>query len=199
MGTWTYVYDGVGQLLSQTDAKGQVTTMTYDKLGRKLTQAEPSLNSVWTYDKYEDLSACNKGLGKLCEVSSLNGYRKKIVYDSVGRTSSTTTTVGSNFTTSQTYDVNGRTASVTYPSGLMLTRQYTTRGYLRTVTDSRTGGMLWRADTVNAAGQVTQSTHGNGIVSTRQSYPGTGRLNTSQAGPANSVLNIVHSYTPPAC
>jgi YD repeat-containing protein len=34
MGTWTYSYNALGKLVSQTDAKGQTSTMAYDKLGR---------------------------------------------------------------------------------------------------------------------------------------------------------------------
>ncbi|VVM20100.1 hypothetical protein BSPWISOXPB_1922 [uncultured Gammaproteobacteria bacterium] len=33
MGTWTYSYNALGKLVSQTDAKGQTSTMVYDKLG----------------------------------------------------------------------------------------------------------------------------------------------------------------------
>jgi YD repeat-containing protein len=36
MGTWTYSYNALGKLVSQTDAKGQTSTMVYDKLGRMI-------------------------------------------------------------------------------------------------------------------------------------------------------------------
>ena len=44
--------------MQQTDAKSQVATFTYDKLGRPLTRSEADLASTWTYD-----SAAN-GVGK---------------------------------------------------------------------------------------------------------------------------------------
>jgi len=34
MGTWIYSYNELGELISQTDAKAQTVTMTYDVLGR---------------------------------------------------------------------------------------------------------------------------------------------------------------------
>jgi RHS repeat-associated protein len=34
MGDWSYVYDGIGNLVTQTDARGCVTTVTYDALNR---------------------------------------------------------------------------------------------------------------------------------------------------------------------
>ncbi|HEX9391908.1 MAG TPA: RHS repeat domain-containing protein, partial [Usitatibacteraceae bacterium] len=45
MGSWSYGYDNLGQLLSQTNAKGQVATMSYDVLGRMTQRAEVDLVS----------------------------------------------------------------------------------------------------------------------------------------------------------
>lgn len=36
LGRWTYTYDDVGRLKTQTDAKGSVTALTYDVMGREL-------------------------------------------------------------------------------------------------------------------------------------------------------------------
>ena len=47
MGSWSYLYNALGELIRQTDAKGQVGTLTYDVLGRMLTRNEPDLNSTW--------------------------------------------------------------------------------------------------------------------------------------------------------
>lgn len=194
MGVWQYGYDALGQLVRQTDAKGQVSTMAYDVLGRMTSRSEPSLNSNWYYDKYADNSICSYGAGKLCEVTAGNGYKRKHVYDSLGRSSSTSSTVDSVFTASIGYDANGRVSSQTFPSGLRITNSYTTLGYLRQVIDARTGGALWTASAMDAEGRVTQQTYGNGVVTTTGYYPGTGRLNTTQAGPGNAVQFLGHSY-----
>jgi YD repeat-containing protein len=37
MGTWQYRYNTFGELIWQTDAKGQITTMAHDVLGRLVT------------------------------------------------------------------------------------------------------------------------------------------------------------------
>ena len=50
MGNWSYLYNGFGELVTQTDAKAQVTQLYYDKLGRMVSRTEPNLNSTWTYD-----------------------------------------------------------------------------------------------------------------------------------------------------
>ncbi|MBE7538013.1 MAG: hypothetical protein HS122_06340 [Opitutaceae bacterium] len=41
MGTWEYRHNVFGELIWQKDAKLQVTTMTYDPLGRMKTQVQP--------------------------------------------------------------------------------------------------------------------------------------------------------------
>jgi YD repeat-containing protein len=43
MGTWTYSYNALGKLVSQTDAKGQTSTMVYDS---GLSGADKSTNSI---------------------------------------------------------------------------------------------------------------------------------------------------------
>lgn len=41
MGHWHYDYDVLAELIKQTDAKGQVSTFDYDKLGRMVKRFEP--------------------------------------------------------------------------------------------------------------------------------------------------------------
>jgi YD repeat-containing protein len=40
LGYWTYTYNTLGQMVSQTDAKNQTTTLTYDKLNRLAQSGE---------------------------------------------------------------------------------------------------------------------------------------------------------------
>ncbi|EKM3681665.1 type IV secretion protein Rhs [Vibrio alginolyticus] len=65
LGLWTYEYDGFGQLVNQTDAKGQSTHFAYDNLGRKVAekveskvkQSEKEVTHIttkaWFYDKVD--------------------------------------------------------------------------------------------------------------------------------------------------
>ena len=46
--TTTYSYDVLGNLLTLTDAKGNVSTMTYDTLSRKTSMHDPDMGT-WTY------------------------------------------------------------------------------------------------------------------------------------------------------
>ena len=55
-GRWVYTYNAFGELLTQTDAKGQTVTNTYDPAGRALTRTDTLANGTleqytqWAYD-----------------------------------------------------------------------------------------------------------------------------------------------------
>lgn len=117
-GSWSYSYNPLGQLVSQTDAKAQVTRMSFDALGRMLTRIDDAAGaspqtSSWVYD------TGLKGIGKLGSESGY-GYSANFVYDGLGRPSSKTETMddASSYTVTSTYDSVGRPATVAYPTGL---------------------------------------------------------------------------------
>jgi YD repeat-containing protein len=58
-GETNYIYNPLGELISQTDAKGQTISFRYDKLGRMIERTEPEGTSTWQYD------TAAKGIGKL--------------------------------------------------------------------------------------------------------------------------------------
>lgn len=188
MGTWNYEYNAFGELIRQTDAKNQVTTYAYDALGRMTQRNEADLISAWTYD------TCTKGIGKSCTSSSDNGYLRTYSYDSLGRTSSTTTTVDTSYTISATYDANGRVATQTYPTGLAVKYVYTNLGYLKEVRDNQTNALFWAANVMDAEGHLLQQTHGNGIVTQHVYDSYTGRIKNIYAGPGNNVQNLTFAY-----
>ncbi len=128
MGQWSYQYDILGNLISQTDAKNQTVTQTYDLLGRMTERVEPEGTTTWIYD-----SAAN-GIGKLAEVSAPQGYSKTLTYDSLGRaTSDTTTASWLTTTTSTEYDSFSRVSKETRPRGLVVENIYNDQGYLKAV------------------------------------------------------------------
>ena len=114
LGTWSYVVDAAGHTLQQTDAKSQVTKYVYDALDRLTQRLEPDLDSRWAFD-----SAAN-GVGKLAEsytwiaATSTKDYRHVYAYDTLGRPSSSTTTLDWDYTELDTYDTFGRLATVTH-------------------------------------------------------------------------------------
>lgn len=117
-GTLSYEYNGFDELVKQTDAVGNVQTMTYDGLGRMTgrqdyvpdgpdagTDPDPAGSATWTYDG-------TNGLGQLKTVTDTESdYTRTLTYDTLGRLSVTSITPGSGADTyyeKQTYDGYGR-------------------------------------------------------------------------------------------
>lgn len=202
MGSWYYGYNSAGEFVRQLDSKLQLTTLTYDALGRQVSKSEPSLNSTWYYDSYQDGSTCSGGKGRLCEVLSDNGYRRKVAYDSYGRVTGTTETIGSIYTIQQSYTSDGRADVVTYPGNptpFRLKNVYTALGYLKQVVNADSpSSIYWRADSIDAEGRVTQQTTGNLVTTVRAYDPYTGQLRSIKAGATGggsySVQNASYTY-----
>jgi YD repeat-containing protein len=157
LGIRHYAWNAAGDLVRRTDAKGQVTVLQHDGLGRLVRRVEPDLDSRWHYGRHADGSACPHGAGRLCEVVADNGYRRRHVHDAAGRPVRTEFTLdGALYTAAVGYDLaSGRVATQTYPSGLQVGRRYTALGWLQDLTDSRSGQPLWRVH--RRAQQILQS------------------------------------------
>lgn len=131
-GWWYYKYNGFGELVSQTDTKGQTVTMTYDQLGRTKSRTDfKADNSIegytrWFYDKAEDGTAKvgaegkltsvvmnTNGTASLCQIGALNCHRSVYNYDDFGRALDTKVFYPGEtlaYTSSGTYDRYGRTS-----------------------------------------------------------------------------------------
>jgi len=190
-GAWSYTVDSLGERTGWTDAKGQLFSMTYDALSRPLTRTEPDLYTQWTWGSTPasfnvgQLIAECTGTGTACVAST--GYSESRTFDSYGRPSTRAITQGGNpgydpggvFLFTWGYSTqDGMLSTLTYPTStssvafnLAYTYQY---GLLHTVVDETdttaicgTSCTLWTANAVNAFGETTQETLGNGIVMNR--------------------------------
>jgi RHS repeat-associated protein len=225
-GTWLYDYDVLGELVWQQSPNQLAvlaqTTMAYDVLGRQLSRAEAEYTTTWTYDKYADASACTKGVGKLCEVTTSIGVNRKLVYDGFGRPINTRTnvTIGSSqsFASAIAYEsTTGRIISQTYPTGVQVGYAYTTRGFLEKLvlntaatvnplppTVGGTAGptanlpigtVLWQAKIVNAWSRAEQQSLSNGITSQAAYESASGRVTDVTAGASGSTTVLNQHYT----
>lgn len=116
MGTWSYVYNGFGELTQQTDGKGQITSIEYDKLGRIVKKTLAGQVSTWVYDDKGRLLSESKA------TSGTQTVVKSYSYDSLSRLSEVTLSVTDNnntqdFTTKYEYDESSRIKTITYPDG----------------------------------------------------------------------------------
>lgn len=128
MGHWSYQHNAYGELVSQTDTKGQTVTMEYDALGRMIRRVETEGISTWIYD------TADYGIGKLAEVKGPNGYHQYYNYDSLGRSSDTITEAdGKTLTTTTKYDSYSRVSQTIRPEGFVVENVYNQYGYLEAV------------------------------------------------------------------
>ena len=207
MGSWSYGYDALSELTSQTDAKGQVTTLSYDLLGRALTRGEPGLYSAWTFGT----SSAGHNVGQLIEAKACTDSGcgtvvsdRTIAYDGLGRATVGTLTVGgTGYTTTTSYDAYGRVSTVAGPSGFTSRNVYTALSYLCRIADTAgtpsctsAGGanVIWTANTASAELALTQTTAGNGVVTTNTFDATTGRLTNLRAGPSDAVASFDYQW-----
>lgn len=133
-GSITYVVDKAGNVTKRTDARSVVTDYTYDALNRLLTvvyPAETALNATLSYDLSSGCGTPYKG--HLCRVVDNTGTTN-YQYDSLGRVTNVSETRGAlTFTQSYTYDLAGNIATITMPSGRVVTYTRNANGLVSNV------------------------------------------------------------------
>jgi YD repeat-containing protein len=153
-GVSSYAYNNVGELVEQVDALRSLTSIRYDRLGRKVSwrsvaagqASDPAAGyeTRWVYD------TC--GNGRLCEVkprgfdvNHVDNYARRFSYDRHGRVVESSLDIGikvvsaggstaptaapvttRTLTMRSAYDARGRLAVTAYPAGDAGTVGYTT-------------------------------------------------------------------------
>ncbi|MCF7821697.1 MAG: hypothetical protein K9M17_04565, partial [Mariprofundaceae bacterium] len=74
-----------------------------------------------------------------------------------------------NFMVDTTYDAVGRGDTITYPQGasgrrFTVQRNYNAQGFMASVTNAATSGVVWEANTVDEFGHTASESFGNGVV-----------------------------------
>lgn len=187
-----YVYNGIGELVKQTDAMSRDTRQIFDALGRVIERREfgGTENSAivfattWTYD-----NCGGRSTGLQCSSESHNGlpfssanfvHSQSLLYDSAARPYSRTTYIGAEqFIDTQEFDGNGRVTKIVYPivspSGVAVRRTYAAwNGELESVIDDATGATIWQVTGRVADGQVSAMLVGP--HTTTKSYDPLGRV-----------------------
>lgn len=134
-GTTIYTYDSGGRLQSMTRANGAVFTYGYDALSRRVTRANGGTVEYFTYDEGA------YGVGRLTRLNDTTG-QTTFAYTSAGELATQVANVyGVVFTTTWTWDIQGRLTNMSYPSGEQL--QYGYDGYGRLAAIKRLVGGAW--------------------------------------------------------
>jgi RHS repeat-associated protein len=154
----TMGYDDVGRLTTQTDQGGNVRTFTYDAADRLLTKVFPNRGpDTFTYDPNGRIATAH---------SQAYGTLVERTYDGAGRLQKEGLRYGDfDFAVTYAYDANNRVTALTYPDGTVVSKTYTARDELASVTAGSKSISQYEYD---AGGRLQIKTLGNGLVETRQ-------------------------------
>jgi hypothetical protein len=148
---------------TRQDARGVVTTYSYDTLNRLVQVSYSAVSGVttaptvtYTYDS--DATYGTTAQGRLVRVNVGTDYQERYTGDSLFRVASTIRTMSARtYTTSyNSYNEADQVTQMTYPSGQGLYIRHDSGGRLSGLSNSSVGGTIYLGSvTYNVAGQVT--------------------------------------------
>lgn len=181
MGSWSYTYDALGNLKSQTDAKGQLTCLYYDALNRLdgKVYSTGGCGAPVNFDVNYAYDAGTNGIGRRTSMTDTSGTTVW-TYDPRGRLSTETKTISgaaSPFITSWIYNTGDLPVVMTYPDGETLTYGYNSDGTLKsvasnTILDPSTSlGQVYLNDMqYDEAGRLKLMQYGSNIITKTFNY-----------------------------
>jgi YD repeat-containing protein len=195
MGSWSYVYDALGNLTSQIDARRCVTSLVYDALNRLLgkTYSNASGGSCsaiaastspvsYTYDQGTNGKGRRTGMA---DGSGSTSWQ----YDGPGRMTVETVSINGigTYTTKWGYDSADHLAATVYPSGETVYTTYNAQGLAISLDSTRLTSYASQVK-YDEAGRLLEWTLGNGVKTSRLYYP----WNT-QGGRLQSIASVILS------
>ncbi|MBK8703138.1 MAG: RHS repeat protein [Saprospiraceae bacterium] len=162
----SYSYDGNGNVITRTDANGNVSSYTYDALNRLTSKNYNGNTDNYEYDANGNLTrASNNHISISFQYDALNRLREKNI-ETWGKT------IG------YEYDGAGNRSKMTDPDGGETLYSYDANNRLISIT--------------NPAGETTVFTYDNGGRLVQQNYHNGSKANFTYDA-ANRLLSLVHS------
>lgn len=222
LGSWSYAYNRLNQRVRQTDARGRVTCLYYDAIGRyRGTDFNDQNNTCPSWPTSFDIllnydqghSAGNRSRDQLTQVVVRDGaatiYDKQLTYNDRGLPAAETVAYSglASITMQFSYDSHLRLHKITYPDGEVLTHAYNERGMVNKLT-SNTGGVLADSGSYNEAGLLSavRFPAGGNLWRTQVYYPwntagpnANARLHQIMVGTGSGThdkLHLAYAYDP---
>jgi RHS repeat-associated protein len=201
-GTVSYSYNNDSLLTSRTDARGVVTTYTYDSSLNRLTQISYNTNCCSTVASTSSVgytygtSAASNNNGRVIKMTDGVG-EENYSYDSLGRMTQVLKKIYNvNYTTSYTYNLAGQVATMTYPSGRVLKQEYDAIGRVQNVKNNTTSANYATSATYNTANQLTGFTYGNSVTASYGYSANRLQLaSIAYAQGGSNLLSLSYSYS----
>lgn len=162
-GTIRYEYDAFGNLLKTKMPHNKTISCDYDEIGqmilRRIDDGDGDVvETQWIYDNAKGKK------GMLRRVSHGNSHVTDYLYDDLLHLVAVNETIdGVEYVTSYEYDQAGRESRKTYPTGFEVENHYSNSGFLKSISDAASGVVLWKTNTTDALGNVTDYQVGNGL------------------------------------
>jgi RHS repeat-associated protein len=175
-GSWQWTRNALGETTALTDAKGAVSRMSYDKLGRITKRIAPDGTSYWTWGKTADLN----DIGRLVAVSG-PGYSEAFAYDAHGRPASHTISSDTSYEFRFSYNALGLLDVMTFPAAgpgapLKVRHEYGAGRVTRTANADAPSEAWWTLNAQDAAGHALDETFGANLRVVSGFSPITGEL-----------------------
>ena len=168
----TSTYNKFNELVEQTDARGNITTYEYDKLGRITLKQfiapyiKPGPRPVpypitYTYDNY---STTNRGRGKLHTIQ-INGSDSEVfTYDALSRLAEHNKLIDNlSHKFNYTYNTNGQLHTLTYPDNFTVNYSYSSVGKLTEIKNG-SNNLIYKISLRNKYNAPTLCSFGNNLA-----------------------------------
>ncbi len=178
---------------NRTDARGVITTYTYDGLNRLKTVGYSDSTPGVTFN-YDAGGAAAFALGRLTSMVDGTGS-ETYSYNQLGRITNVAEVVGAtNYNVGYSYNYVGETKTLTYPSGRVVTQAYDAVGRMNQISSGGTNYLTVPANGLTPAGLPTAINYGNGVVAT-VGYNARLQLSSlDYAKGATDLLNLTYNY-----
>jgi RHS repeat-associated protein len=195
-GKTIYTYDLAGNLIQRVDATGAVANYTYDALDRVLTTTYPAdstENVTYSYDQ----SGHGFGIGRLTSVTDAVGTLSRS-HDERGNVLTEIRVHGAaTLVISTNYDKASRAASITYPSGWIVTYARDAMGRTTATTAQAPGGgmpqPILSSITYAPFGPISGLSYGNDVAEARSFDLDYRMLHLTDTGTL-SLQNLTYAY-----
>ncbi|WP_326942650.1 RHS repeat protein [Actimicrobium sp. GrIS 1.19] len=178
--TWSWTYNGIGQVLTATGPRTDVvdrTTYVYDSASGNLTSSTNAAGQVTTFNSYD-------ANGRLTRMTDPNGAVTTLTYAPRGWLLSSTTQAGAiSEATRYTYDAVGQLTGVTLPDASVVHYGYDDAHRLTSITDNLGNRIAYTLD--NIGNRINETVSDPGGVLARQtsrSYDALNRLQQVTGG-----------------
>ena len=143
-GTTSFEYDYLGRIVKKTDSRNIVSQTKYNRAGRATWTGENGVNINYSY------YTSGKNKGKVEKIAGDNNIARVFRYDDLGKVKRLADSIQGevSMVTRYGYDAWSHNTTITYPSGIVFTNVYDTKGYVSQINNG--SSILWKMNSADS-------------------------------------------------